>query len=373
MLDELVRFAQMEPYLDYGIARVRVGPGHKDVALGPGVLHRRQTLEVLTTYRGSLPDSIDIATDHVNLPRGPLEVDSEYIVFVTKGWYLTGDAADTEGRGQTQERLDVLGGEAYFRSVDQLWLISEEQGYHLPITYLFGFDHPDLNHLEAGRAIGRTAPLTALEFTLRTLPTRQRAAAPTPTPTPLPETALATLAGNTSEYDAVARVQVLSHTDHAIEYEGVVWPQDSRLHPVFGEWRRSNMQVAETWHGTLPDKFAIVNDFYGGGNVNQSLDVGREYVLFVVKKWLLQGEHPDDDRRFHYNRQQLDALGGEGYAYFITQAWIIDGDNALRVPRDHITQEDDSATSHLSAAGQEGITMPITRLKSIITTAAGSR
>ena len=244
------------------------------------------------------------------------------------------------------------------RSVDQLWLISEEQGYHLPITYLFGFDHPDLNHLEAGRAIGRTVALTALEPTLQMLPAQQRAAPPTPTPTPHPETALATLASNTSAYDAVARVQVLSHTDHAIEYESVVWPQDSRLHPVFGE-------VAAQQYGsggnlarnTLPDKFAIVNDFYGGGNVNQSLDVGREYVLFVVKKWLLQGEQPDDDRRFHYTRQQLDALGGEGYAYFITQAWIIDGDNALRVPRDHITQEDDSATSHLSAAGQEGITM----------------
>ena len=52
------------------------------------------------------------------------------------------------------------------------------------------------------------------------------------------------------------------------------------------------MQVVETWHGTLPDKFAIVNDFYGGGNVNQSLDVGREYVLFVVKKWLLEMNIP---------------------------------------------------------------------------------
>ena len=373
LLDELVRFASMEPYIYYSIARVRAGPGHRDVTVRPGLLHRRQTLEVLSTYRGHLPDSIDIASDHVNIPQSPLTVGSEYIVFVTKGWYLTGDAADTEGRGLTQEQLDALGGEAYFRSIEQLWLLSEGQAYHLPNTYLFGFEHTGLNHSEAGRAIGRTVALADLESTLRMLPAQQRVAPPTPTPTPLPETALATLAGNTGAYDAVARVRVLFHTDHAIEYESVVWPEDSRLHPVFGKWQRSNMEVVETWHGTLPDKFAIVNDFFGGGIVNQSLDVGREYVLFVVKKWLLESEHPDDDRRFHYTRQQLDALGGEGYAYFITQAWVIDGDNALRVPRDHITQEDGSPAGHLAAARQGGIAMPLSRLRSIIATAAGSR
>ena len=116
LLDELVRFAQMEPYLDLRHSPRARWPGPQGCCfevLGFYIGARRW--KFLTTYRGSLARQhrhrrLIMSTS----PGVPLEVDSEYIVFVTKGWYLTGDAADTEGRGQTQERLDVLGGEAYF-------------------------------------------------------------------------------------------------------------------------------------------------------------------------------------------------------------------------------------------------------------------
>ena len=125
----------------------------------------------------------------------------------------------------------------------------------------------------------------------------------------------------------------------------------------------------------MPATFDIINDFHQAGLTNQSLDVDddREYVVFVIKKWLPTTEHASDDRRFHFTDDQLTAIGGEGYAYFTNQAWVIDGTNARHVPSSHIKQEDVSASDHLAAAKAAGVSMTLADLKSSITAAAKPR
>ena len=388
ILEEVRDFAQKEVNQNYSIARVRVGSAYRDVTqASPPITIRRQTLEILTTYRGTLyrgtlPDSIEVLASLTGVPQSVLPVGDEFIAFVEKRWVLAEeDDNNPYGEGRkfgelSQQELDALGGEAYSKSFFQLWIIDGPQAHQVPIAYMANPENPgNLTHLEAARAVGKSVLLADLEATLRSLPVARPAtsAASMPAPTPLPEQALADLAGSADKYDAASHVRVLSHTDYTIQIKGIDWPDELHLQPAFSQWRRSQMQVVETYHGALPDTFTVINDFHAI-SPNQSLDTGREYVLFLVKKWLPLEEHPGDERRVHYTPEQLEAVGGEGYAYFITQAWIVDGDDALLVPYEHITYDGaDEVGDHLAGARRGGVTLSLTRLKSLITIAASGQ
>ncbi len=371
LLVEVMEYARENSH--YAVARVRVSSTHRDVIqLSPPVTYRRLTLEILSVYRGSLPARIEILTSLTGRPQSVLPPGGEFIMFLEKYWVLAKSDNSPYSKGKksgelSRRELDALGGEAYFGNLFQLWIIDGNQAHQVPISYTANPENPQKRtHLEAAHAAARSLPLADLVSTLRALPPVQQAAVSPPTPTPQPEDSLTVLASSVDSYDAVARVRVLAHRDYAIRLAGIEWPEASHRQPAFLEWRRSQAQVVEIYHGELPDKFDIVNDFYPNLS-NQSPDAGREYVLFLVKKWLPIGEYPNDDRRVHYTPEQLAAIGGEGYAYFNTQTWVIDGENALRAPREHIIYDGSNEVGdHLAGARRGGVSLSLSELAAAI-------
>ena len=339
-----------DPSYDYSapvvVARVRPGePYGRFTHPYTGKTNWRQPLEVLESYYNSLPGTVDIM---VSVPESRLDAGKEYIVILNKSVVQEPDApSDTDPYTEinkqyaeyTEEELEIMGGEAYFYW-PPLLIGNSGAWYEVPFSHLFS-----------------SVPSAGI-------------ATPTPHSTQL-AAALAELAGDTSRYDAVTRVRVLSYADHMVPLDSIEWPEEAHKAPVHEKILRASLRTVEIYHGALPADFEVVNDFHYMGATSQTLDSEREYVLFLYKRSLLQGEHPDDELRNHLNQQQLDAIGGEGYVYFVTQAWIIDGETAWRVPRKHISYlGTDPVGDHLAGAKSGGVSMDVSALKSTIVTAA---
>ncbi len=334
----------------------------------------RDTAETVEIYSGSLPAQFDIASSKVVQPTVNLDVGREYVVFVVEKFVREEDypAKDKRRVRLNQAELNSFGGEGYLAYWHSMWVVDGPNAWQVPRKHLVHDTQSTESHWNVARQSGRRLALSKLKAAITQPATVSAQAAPTPTPT-LPQRVSEQLRAyaDGSKYDAVARLRVLSNTDYRIQYESVEWPDKHPLHPVFFDWRRSRVQVVETYHGTLPNQFDMVNDVYPE-NPNQSLETGQEYVLFVEKRWLLDTEHPGDERRRHYNQEQLDALGGPGYVYNAYLTLIIDGSVARIVPLEHLHNGPEDVP-HVEAARQANESITLADLETLIRASDGRK
>ena len=166
-------------------------------------------------------------------------------------------------------------------------------------------------------------------------------------------------------YDAIVRVTARSQRDVVVPHasDESKWPPMQS--PQLSNWRRTGITIAGTYKGELPDDYEMISPFEW--IKNGELDVGEEYILFVRREWVRKGEFPDekDQRsRFHFDKEQLDAVGGRGAVFLGDQAWIVDGDTAWRIPQKHIVEGPPG--SDMAAAQAGGESMPVGELVAAI-------
>ena len=167
-------------------------------------------------------------------------------------------------------------------------------------------------------------------------------------------------AGN---YDAVARVRIVSSGQVTIP-DGIQWPP--MREPTFSDtnlWR-TRVNVVNTYYGTLSNQYDFVTlDSLS----NAALDVGQEYIVFIYEYFVGENEYQGEGGRSHYNKKQLDAMGGRGGIFLGRQLWILDGDTAWRIPVEHIVEGPPG--SDLTAAKTAGESLPVTELEVAIAAA----
>ena len=144
------------------------------------------------------------------------------------------------------------------------------------------------------------------------------------------------------EYDAIARVRVLSSRDVMVAEHGT--DPSSKLEKA----RRFTVAVVTTYRGTLPAQFDIVS-FEAFST--DDLDAGREYILGVYRLLIPESEYTASEPwRAAFSPEALAAAGGEAYSYNVRMAWIIDGQTARRVPPKYFHGGMPGYGSHLEAA-----------------------
>ena len=190
--------------------------------------------------------------------------------------------------------------------------------------------------------------------------------APKSTPTPtLAEQVTQYARENADYYDAIARVRSLSHRSVTVP-EDIEWPPlyDPTFIGLLSD--RTGIQTVELYHGELPDNYELASWSFRS---NLKLDIGQEYILFILKVFVAEGEYTDDgiNVRYIFNEEQLEAAGGKGGAYYADQAWIVDGEEVWRVPGDHLVSS--TSESDLAMAKADGDSLPLSELKAAIAAA----
>ena len=128
--------------------------------------------------------------------------------------------------------------------------------------------------------------------------------------------------------------------------------------------RRTTVDILKSYYGTLSDPYLMV-EF--NTLPNEDLEIGQEYIVFVLEAFVGEGEYPGDSSRVHYNQKQLDEIGGRGGIFLGRQLWIVDGDTAWRIPVEHIVEGPPG--SDLAAAKDAGESLPVTELEAAIVAA----
>lgn len=171
-----------------------------------------------------------------------------------------------------------------------------------------------------------------------------------------------------ARYEAIVRAKVTAH--RIVEPNSTIeWPDRIGNPPYFDKleneelaaWRRSKLQINETYLGDLPQGYELLAPEFGA---NQAVDVGKEYIIYIGRYFVAEGEFPDRVALQHYNVEQLSALGGPGGLASLDQTWIIDGDTAWLLPRDHIVSTE--YASGLNAGQAAGDSLPLSELVSAI-------
>ena len=155
----------------YAIVKVRVIGTRvvpvPDIAADPqiGESARRDTVEVITTYRGSISKRFDIVTHYEN---EALEVGREYILSVYRYWVLESEyPPGDKGLPFTPETLKAAGGKAYTYDVGMVWIIDSGLAMYVPSSYTVWGQGDYSNHLEAGRGNSIRLPLPTIEAAIR--------------------------------------------------------------------------------------------------------------------------------------------------------------------------------------------------------------
>ena len=174
---------------------------------------------------------------------------------------------------------------------------------------------------------------------------------PTYTPTPpgpsLTEQVAEFVRDEAGNYDAVAKVKVLSKNEITVPKTN--WPKNQDPHWGEHTWLRTKLELVNVFHGEMPDDVEIATPSIWP---NTALEANQEYILFLHQTFVGVNDFPGDHTRFHFNEKQLRAFGGPGAIYFGAQSWIIDGDLARRVPVEHLQEM--TASSGLAAAQRGG-------------------
>lgn len=195
---------------------------------------------------------------------------------------------------------------------------------------------------------------------------RELLEAPTPTPPPLADQVTEyTQTEEFRNYEAIARVRVLSQRTVPVPDDILEWPVDEIAYMGteergFVPWTRSKVEIIELLHDEAPDYFEIL-----GTELipNSSLEVDQEYVVFVAAV-VVGDDDPRDDGRSRLGKKRLEAFGGEAWFYDNDQTWIIDGDTAWRIPKSHLYGG--PAGPHLTAAKASGESLPVAELLAAI-------
>ena len=200
------------------------------------------------------------------------------------------------------------------------------------------------------------------EQMLQTAEARSAAAAGYLYPTrPPQELALESITQQLHADDAIARIRVGSS-----RYVRV--PDSMEPNADLVNARRQNAEVITTYQGTLPTQIDLISypDF-----IDAPLDSGQEYILGVYKFWILESDYsPSEPWRAPHTQTDLEAAGGEAYAYNVRLAWIIDGQIARKVPYDYafgIISYD----SHLAAARDNSLELPISIIEAALRPGGG--
>ncbi len=177
-----------------------------------------------------------------------------------------------------------------------------------------------------------------------------------PTVTPVPLIDQVTDMVRDGEYDAIARVRVLSHrrvTVTTLTYDFFI-----------AEWTRSRVKVTETLRGDLPATLDIVSLTGSNG----ALDISGDYILFLRKSLIgaESSQFPGDPARVRLNQSQLDEVGGEASSYLGRQVWAVDGASVYRVPVEHIVSHETAVATDLAVAKANGETMTLAALDRIL-------
>ena len=140
---------------------------------------------------------------------------------------------------------------------------------------------------------------------------------------------------------AIVRAEITAH--RVVEPNlDITWPEGLFSPPYFTKlenedeyaaWRRSKLKINESYYNTLPQGYEIIAPEFAP---NQALEVGKEYILYVVRTHLAEDELPDVKRIHRYNEEQLATLGGSGGLAWLDTNWVIDGDTAWRITEDYM-------------------------------------
>ena len=149
----------------------------------------------------------------------------------------------------------------------------------------------------------------------------------TPTSTPLSLTEQVTQFARNELYDVVAHVRAGSNRNVKVPAD-VEWPDNQG---TFSALTRTQVTPVTTYYGTLPEGYEIITP---QGITWTVLDEGQEYVLFIVKSYASESKCSEGRAPGQrcLNQVQLEAVGGPGGLYIGSQAWIVDGNLAWRIP-----------------------------------------
>ena len=96
--------------------------------------------------------------------------------------------------------------------------------------------------------------------------------------------------------------------------------------------------------------------------------LGKEYVLFIRNAFVSESSEECSGARVPgtncYDKAQIEAMGGPGGFQFGAQLWILEGDQAWRIPSEHLRIG--PVGSDLSAAKAEGDTVLLSDLEAAI-------
>ena len=189
---------------------------------------------------------------------------------------------------------------------------------------------------------------------------------PTPTPTPLPLTEQVTQFAREMQgrYSVVARVKAAASRNVSIP-DNLAYPHNTK---PWGEdsVTRTPVTVVTTYYGVMPAGYELVTP---PSAPNAAPEAGQEYVLFIRNFFASDNSAECSGARVQggpicYNKAQIDAMGGPGGFQFGAQFWILDGEQAWRIPREHLIIG--PAGSDLSAAKAGGDTLPLSDLEAAI-------
>ena len=179
-----------------------------------------------------------------------------------------------------------------------------------------------------------------------------------PTATPVPLIDQVTDMVRDGEYDAIARVKVLSHrrvTVTTLTYDFFI-----------AKWTRSRVKVTETLRGDLPATLDIASPAF---SPNGALDIGGDYILFLDLPAFVDvgdAQFADDQKRIKLNRTQMEDFSGEAGDYLGLQVWVVDGTSVYRVPVEHIVSYETAVATDLAIAKANGETMTLAALERIL-------
>ena len=189
---------------------------------------------------------------------------------------------------------------------------------------------------------------------------------PTPTPTPLPLTEQVTQFAREMQgrYDIVARIRAEASRTVSIP-DNLAWPHNTT---PWGEdsVTRTPVTVITTYYGIMTTGYELVTP---PSAPNAAPEAGQEYVFFIRNFFASENSAECSGARVPggpicYNKAQIDAMGGPGGFQFGAQMWILDGDQAWRIPSEHLRIG--PAGSDLSAAKAGGDTLPLSDLEAAI-------
>ncbi len=140
------------------------------------------------------------------------------------------------------------------------------------------------------------------------------------------------------------------------------FPPAMELDETYTSWRRTKLQIEETYLGPVPQGYELLAADY---SINMALEEGKEYIIYILRGYVAEDTLPNAPGIYRYNAEQLKALGGEGGLIHLSNTWLIDGETAWLLPRDGYMTVNPHIPG-LTAAREHGHSMPVTDLVAAI-------